>query len=289
MSVSCSQGRAADEARALVAVFILLLALVPAGSKHTRKTHIYINSSKAQDGSRGRNRAEAEPEGMAGRSKPSPKPLRRLRVQAGNTREEFMGNFKKLPVEFCNRLINSSEVLKFSKSGHAWLPKNPTRWYQNQVRCEEKRQKVMKILPELHRGLLRYIAAIEWLQRPPMTNFSDCLESRTKWLKQFAGKMEQLLLEVDKCMEFMGIRMRSSHKFAKFEVHYGFDANNDLEVRERGFPSVHSKISAHMHEALVFFRYSQFIDSWNHIVRRVVGKKGFKRCKQNTNYTVTSS
>lgn len=90
-------------------------------------------------------------------------------------------------------------------------------------------------------------------------------------------------------MEFMGIRMKFPHKFARFEIHYGMDTSYELEVRERGFPTVQSKTSAHMHEALIFFRYSQFIDSWNHIVRRVVGKKGFKRCKQNTNYTVTSS
>lgn len=250
-----------DEARALLGVFLLLLALAPAGTRQHRRPPVWINPCRAADGWRGRGR-EADPEDLevGGKHRPSAKPLRRLRLQTTITKSHFLALYPNLQNLLCNKV-----TLFGSEMNYSWLPQNPTHWYKKKIKCLDKKGKVLSVLPTFHEGLQRYSASLERLRESPwnMQLGLDCRNRRKRLLDEIAGKLNQLLCELDKCMRDLGI--------------WRGPGLREKEGRSL-VPPARDVTSAHLLEATVLSAYGNYIKDWNRIVRQVVGPKGSRTC-----------
>ncbi|KAL1122823.1 hypothetical protein AAG570_003149 [Ranatra chinensis] len=199
---------------------------------------------------------------FTGRSKASPKPLRRIRVMMANTCEHFNSLSPRL-----TRQINCNEVQIFEKKfDFVWVPKNQLNWYREHVKCLDKKQKVMILLTKLHEGLQNYSATFQMLRKGPHDIVPDCDDTRQEMIKNVADKLLLLLCEVDRTI--VQLRLPPPQRLTDpVSRHFLLGERWDYTTR-------------HLYEWGVLLVYQVFLEDWNRIIKNLVGRKGDRRCKR---------
>ncbi|XP_073998472.1 uncharacterized protein [Rhodnius prolixus] len=251
-------------------VAILMFVLVnitedTEGAKRHKKTPVWINPCRVHEGWRNKGRQEhvtKNPIQVSGRgNRTSPRPLRRLRLQITITHTHLAHNFLSIPDKTCNKVSKIGNMVK-----HNWLPTNHTQWYRRNVKCRDKKEKVLMILPKLYEDTQKYLAAFDILikMNPSPTLTLECKLSRHEILEELAAKAKQLQCETERTLAHMKIAswpILTQHEVNSFKL----AQSNDVTIGQ-------------IYEWGIITSYQEYINNWHRIIKNVVGPKGDMKC-----------